>query len=145
MRVGRAGTRPRVAEGEVREDLPDDHGIVQRAIRRRRPPQLGHANTSMPNARCIRAAPQPPFARHIFEDIGPKSNCHGSNSEINSSRFQGGRLAKPQLRIVALFSRFARRRPVSRIALGVRGSVLLGGASSLAPVFAEGSRSHPLP
>ena len=25
-----AGTLPRVAEGEVREDLPDDRGIVQR-------------------------------------------------------------------------------------------------------------------
>ena len=27
---GGAGTLPRVAEGEVREDLPDDRGIVQR-------------------------------------------------------------------------------------------------------------------
>jgi hypothetical protein len=27
---GGAGTRPRVAEGEVREDLRDDRGIVQR-------------------------------------------------------------------------------------------------------------------
>jgi hypothetical protein len=26
------------------------------AIRRKRPPQLGHASTSMPNARCVRAA-----------------------------------------------------------------------------------------
>ena len=32
---------------------------------------------------------------------------------------------------------------VSRIALGVRGSVLLGGASSSALVFLEGSRSDP--
>ena len=30
LRWGRAGTLPRVAEGEVREDLPDDRGIVQR-------------------------------------------------------------------------------------------------------------------
>jgi hypothetical protein len=29
---GRAGTLPRVAEGEAREDLPDDRGIVQRSF-----------------------------------------------------------------------------------------------------------------
>ncbi len=28
--MGGAGTLPRVAEGEVRESLPDDRGIVQR-------------------------------------------------------------------------------------------------------------------
>jgi hypothetical protein len=38
---GAAGTLPRVAEGEVREDLPDDHGIVQRGDQAQPAPAMG--------------------------------------------------------------------------------------------------------
>jgi len=40
----------------MREDLPDDRGIVERGNQAQPAPQCGHAKTSMANARCMRAA-----------------------------------------------------------------------------------------
>jgi hypothetical protein len=51
-----AGILPRVREGSVREDLPNDGGIVQRGDQAQAATIMGHASTSIPKARCMRAA-----------------------------------------------------------------------------------------
>ena len=53
---GGAGTLPRVARARCARIFRMTAGSCSVAIRRRRPPHWAHASTSMPNARCIRAA-----------------------------------------------------------------------------------------
>jgi hypothetical protein len=40
----------------VREDLPDDGGIVEGGNQAQAAPQVGHASTSIAKARCMSAA-----------------------------------------------------------------------------------------
>jgi hypothetical protein len=67
-RVGGAGALPRVGEGEVREDLPDHRGIVQRGNQAEAASTLGtrqHVDAERP-VHQGRPAPGAQTARHAW-------------------------------------------------------------------------------
>ena len=59
-------------------------GSCSVAIRRRRPPQWAHANTSMPNARCIRAAQLQARGRAVFTPVPPGPAASGAVAAVGS-------------------------------------------------------------
>src|SRR4029450_5751303 len=60
-------------------------GSCSVAISRRRPPQWAHANTSMPNARCIRAAQLQARGLAVFASVPSGSPTSGAVEAVGSS------------------------------------------------------------
>ena len=58
---------PRVGAAQVREDLPDDGGVVQRRDQPQPAPQCGHARTSTANAKLTTS--------ELYEALEPRLNA----------------------------------------------------------------------
>ena len=65
------------------EDLPDDGGIVQRGDQAQPAPHWGHASTSMPKARCMRAA-QVQAGGLDFTPASPRPVARGAAAAVGS-------------------------------------------------------------
>jgi hypothetical protein len=72
----------------VREDFPDDRGIVQRGDQAEAPSQWAHVKTSMPNGRCIRAAQLQARGLPVFTLVpsGPAPQWRRREAKVTAAR-----------------------------------------------------------